>query len=296
MSVLDEHAPVKQKTIRANHAPYMTKALRKAIMKRSELRTKYYKNPTDFNLQKFKKHRNFCSKLYKKERKKYYNNLDLKNIEDNKKFWKTVKPFASDKFTKSSKISLLDNGTVVSDDSEIANIFKNFFKNAVTSLNLKCDETLISDTSNLDDPVDIAIEKFKNHPSINLIRENVGHDHTFDFGEVSNEDLKKEIQNLDQNKSTTHKGIPAKALKLALDESNEFLVKVWNEEVLVSSFFPNALKLADVTPVFKKDDKLQAKNYRPVSVLALTVSKLFERVMQKQIRFQVLLIPFYHPF
>ena len=113
------------------------------------------------------------------------------------------------------------------------------------------------------------------------------------FFEESNDDFKKEIQKLDQNKSTTYKGIPAKALKLALDESNEFLVKVWNEEILVSSLFPNALKLADVTPAFKKDDKLQAKNYRPVSVLP-SVSKLFERVMQKQI--SSFIDPFLSPF
>ena len=41
----------------------------------------------------YRKQRNFCSKLYKKERKKYNNNLDLNDIADNKKFWKTVKPF-----------------------------------------------------------------------------------------------------------------------------------------------------------------------------------------------------------
>ena len=36
-TVLEKHAPSKKRKIRANHAPYMTKALRKAIMKRSEL-------------------------------------------------------------------------------------------------------------------------------------------------------------------------------------------------------------------------------------------------------------------
>ena len=42
------------------------------------------------------------------------------------------------------------------------------------------------------------------------------------------------------------------------------------------------MKLADVTPVHKKDEVTQAKNYRPVSVLP-TVSKIFERILQKQI-------------
>ena len=49
--------------------PYMTKALRKAIMERSELENKHVKNKTNENLKSYKKQRNFCSKLYKKERK-----------------------------------------------------------------------------------------------------------------------------------------------------------------------------------------------------------------------------------
>ena len=67
LEVLDEHAPVKKKYLRANHAPYMTKTLRKAIMKRSELKSKYYKNKLVHNFQLHKKQRNYCSKLYKKE-------------------------------------------------------------------------------------------------------------------------------------------------------------------------------------------------------------------------------------
>ena len=42
------------------------------------------------------------------------------------------------------------------------------------------------------------------------------------------------------------------------------------------------MKLADITPVFKKKDPLNQTNYRPVSVLPIE-SKLFEKIMQKQI-------------
>ena len=52
--------------------------------------------------------------------------------------------------------------------------------------------------------------------------------------------------------------------------------------IIRSSIFPDKLKLADVTPIFKNDDATNAKNYRPVSVLP-GVSKIFERIMQKQI-------------
>ena len=48
----------------------MTKSLRKAIMRRSELESNYFKNSTIENKAKCKKQKKFCSKLYKKEGKK----------------------------------------------------------------------------------------------------------------------------------------------------------------------------------------------------------------------------------
>ena len=44
----------------------------------------------------------------------------------------------------------------------------------------------------------------------------------------------------------------------------------------------NNLKVADITPIFKKGDSTLEKNYRPVSILPV-VSKIFELIMQKQI-------------
>ena len=99
----------------------MAKALRKGIMKRSEFESKYVKNKTNKNLKSYKKPRNFCSKLYKKERKKYYEMLGLNNVTDNKQFWKTVKPFLSDKVTTFPKIFLVEKGEIISDESKAAN-------------------------------------------------------------------------------------------------------------------------------------------------------------------------------
>ena len=62
----------------------------------------------------------FCSKLYKKERKKYYSNLDIKNITDNKKFWQTVKPFFTDKGPKNQNITLVENNCIISNDQEVS--------------------------------------------------------------------------------------------------------------------------------------------------------------------------------
>ena len=57
---------------------------------------------------------------------------------------------------------------------------------------------------------------------------------------------------------------------------------VWNKEIITQKSFSNNLKLADVTPVFKKEDASLLKHYRPVSVLPV-VSKIYEKVLQKQI-------------
>ena len=115
----------------------MTKALRKAIMKRSELESKYFKKSTENNKLMYRKQRNFGRKLYKKERWKYYNNLELNDIADNKKFWKTVKPFLSNKSIQTSQITLVDEDNIISEDSEVAEMLNNFFDNAVKDLKIK---------------------------------------------------------------------------------------------------------------------------------------------------------------
>ena len=68
MTVLNRHAPLKKKILRANHSSYMSKTLRKAIMRRSYLENKFLKK-TDQYLRAYKKQKNYCSRLYKKERK-----------------------------------------------------------------------------------------------------------------------------------------------------------------------------------------------------------------------------------
>ena len=45
---------------------------------------------------------------------------------------------------------------------------------------------------------------------------------------------------------------------------------------------PDKLKLAAITPVFKKNNPLEKENCRSVSVLPVA-SKIFERIMQKQV-------------
>ena len=78
LSIL-EHAPLKKKLLRANHAPYITEALRKAIMRRSYLEKLYFKKRTPSSLKKYKKQKNYCRKLYKEEPKAYFDKINSNN-------------------------------------------------------------------------------------------------------------------------------------------------------------------------------------------------------------------------
>ena len=92
----------------------------------------------------------------------------------------------------------------------------------------------------------------------------------------------KELNNLDRTKNETFGDIPFKCLKSSSNEIALHLLHIWNHQIIDQNIFQSLLKLADVTPVFKKGDPTSVKNYRPVSVLP-NVSKFFERIMLKQI-------------
>ena len=207
LKILDKHAPMKMKSVRANQAPYMTKALRKAIMTRSSLKNKLYKNFTHENNRAFKKQRNFCSRLYKKERKKYYENLNVKNITDNKLFWKTVKPFLSEKGNPSLKITLVEGEVIISEDQEVAQKLNEFFSNSVRLLDIPTNSYITNPTDDcLIDPIEIAIQKFDSHPSVLKIREQA-QNLCFNFHPMSLKEIEKEISYLNSKKSNTFNSI-----------------------------------------------------------------------------------------
>ena len=70
---------------------------------------------------------------------------------------------------------------------------------------------------------------------------------------------------------------PLKILRWSEERCSATLAKLFNN-ALLTSIFPTELKVADVSPIFKKDDQLKTKNYRPVSVLPV-VSKIFENTL-----------------
>ena len=169
LELLNKHVPMKEKYVRANNAPFMNKALSIAIMTRSRLRNRFLRNPDMTNKMKYNKKRNYCVNLLRKEKRKYYKNLDLKVINDNKTFWKTMKPLFSDKHTNSRNITLIDGEKIISNDTEVAEIVNGFFYDTVSKLGIKGYQTGPSNVG--PDKINDVIIKFKDHPSILKIKQ-----------------------------------------------------------------------------------------------------------------------------
>ena len=282
LELLNKHAPLKEKTVRANEMPYMTKSLRKAIMTRSRLENKYHKDRTSDSYGKLKKQNNFCNRLRYRERKSYYENLDENKVKDGRDFWKTIKPFLSDKGTsRQGKITLIKDGAIISDDLDVANTMNIFFDQAVSSLFIKDPvEHMVFEGCNSSDPIDKIIYKYSQHPSIKLIKENVNITDKFLFKGTSMEEIQHEIKCLNPQKSNPANTVTSKNLQKYIDICSKPLYDIINRGIETGSF-DDGMKLADLTPIHKKDVTTEETNYRNISGLAAG-SKIFERIMHKQ--------------
>ena len=138
----------------------------------------------------------------------------------------------------------------------------------------------MNSTNGLIDPIEIAIEKFASHPNILQIKHSVSNT-SFNFATVSLDDVWTEIKNLDPRKASSYNDIPVKNLRQHSDICSPVLLPIINNAIL-QSIFPDKLKPAQITPLHKKDDITNKANFRPISLLP-AVSKVFERVMEKQV-------------
>ena len=115
----------------------MTEQLRKAIMRRSRLKNIYNKTRSPENWDNYKKQRNFCVDLLRKTKRSYFEQINVKNISDNKKFWNTIKTFFSNKGLNSNKLMLTENDKLISEELLLARTMIEHFNNITTKIEFK---------------------------------------------------------------------------------------------------------------------------------------------------------------
>ena len=136
------------------------------------------------------------------------------------------------------------------------------FVNITKDLELKEDNE--SNANTLEDMLGAA----NSYPSIERIRRTVKTNEKLSFQPVPEDLVHKIILSLDGSKATPVGDIPADMLKSAVYIHLLFITKIINVS-FENSRFPDELNIAEVSPIFKKNNDLHTENYRPVSILSL---------------------------
>ena len=205
----------------------------------------------------------------------YFREICQNGTLDSKSFWKKLKPYLFGKNHGDTDICLSENDSLITDPKNIAEIMNKHF----ISVGQTTEQMNSKEDSNLS--LHQIIKMFEKHNSIISIKNNLKHNTLFEFQPITKDTLKEIILSLDHNKAFGHDMISAKFLKLSADIIAGPLANIFNKGILQGTF-PSSMKLAVVSPVYKKKDPFNKENYRPISVLT-ALSKVFEKAIELQL-------------
>ena len=261
LSILyDKHFPKTRVKLKYNNKkPWLSDGLRNAIKQKNKLYIKSIRIRTAQNETRYKTYRNHLKRILYKAEKDYYSNLISANKSNMKKTWSILKGIINKKKRLQIQSRFkLNNGSVTTDKTIICEKFNNFFIGVGPTLANKIPQQSRTPSSYL------------GNSSINSMF----------LVPVSIEEITSMIQGL-KNSAPGHDDITADALRLCLPSITSPLVYILNLS-LSQGVFPDELKIVNVIPLYKADDRMCFSNYLPVSLLCI-LSKVFEKVMYNRL-------------
>lgn len=255
------------KAITVKKSRYKNKWMTKEILDKIKLRDSYYKYSRKYNeniriLDLYKKTRLEVSKMILQAKKDYFSK-DLNSGTINSKrlwnFYKKIIHNTESTGTNKTIKSLVLNNEIVSSDSEIANKMNSYFVNVTDEINIS------------PIPIDSAF--------LNSFRRNIFT--RFSLQITTQEEVKQAILNLNPAAATGHDNISTKFLQKFSSELTPTITRLINIAIQ-NSVFPQNLKIAIVTPIYKAGAATDPSNYRPISVLN-ALSKVFEIIIKRRL-------------
>ena len=92
------------------------------MRKRATLRKVANNSKREEDVRKYKDQRKLVVKLNIQAKRQHFMSLQSKIIDNDKKFWKTVKLLFANKNPMSEKITLIEDGRILSNDVEVAEL------------------------------------------------------------------------------------------------------------------------------------------------------------------------------
>ena len=265
---IDKHAPSKVVRIKVRTEPWIDAEILNNIKVRDK-RLRHFRITNDEqHFKEYKIERNKVQRLVKSAKRDYFSNQVTEHKNNPKKLWQSLKKLGCSNKLKSNTQNLnLDiNGTITSNKLEVANTLNTYFTTVAQSLVSK----LPSQSGYYGDG---HVKAFYQQKGVLM--------DSFSLKEVSKEDVLAKLKALNPSKAPGLDNIPARFLRDAAVGIASSITHITNMSISQGQF-PGELKLARVTPLFKKGNKLDPSNYRPVSILC-AISKIMEKIIYEQI-------------
>ena len=250
--------PLKTKmvTIKRLNSPWLSKALITSIKNKHVLYKRLKEDLCTRNT--YNTYRNILTSLIHSAKKLYFDNKFEQCKNDTKKTWNLINSVLKPGRKKSSIRKLLVNNKLITNPLDIADAFNSHF----SSIGNKLKSALPSTNSNFRD--------YLPQPNPN----------SFYIAPSTPTEVTSIIRGLKNKKGNMH--FPsAKLFKLNAESLSIPISHIFNTSVL-SGNYPDMLKIACVSVLYKAGDKDDVNNYRPISCLPL-LNKIFEKLLYNRL-------------
>lgn len=239
--------------------PWLSEGLKSSIKKKNMLYKCFIKNPTLQSEKLYKTYRNKLHHLLKIAEREHFHTIISTNQGNLKKTWSIMKDIINKKKVKNKPNYFMSNSKKITDSTEIATGFNNFFANIGESLADKIPPS--------------------NCSALSYLKEN--YTKSIFLNPISQQELILIFKQLKGNSSSGWDDISAKVLQHSHLVLLDPVLHLLNLS-LSQGIFPDVLKIAKVIPLFKGGDAFLFTNYRPISILS-SLSKIFERVFYNRL-------------
>jgi hypothetical protein len=269
LSVINNIAPVKEIRIKQRTASWIKPEILQSISERDKAFYLYKRDKSEENFNSFKQLRNKTQSMILNAKQNYFTDTLEENKSDSKSLWKALKNLglpSKKTNSSSSSIGLNINGVISFNKLHVAEKFNSFYVNVASNLVKKLPSPVFKFGKNF-------VQDF--YSAKGVLPD------SFSFNIVSDSKVLKYLNMLSPKKATGLDGIPSRFVKDSAPIIAGPLSHIINLS-LIQGVVPDDLKSARVVPLYKKNDKTEVGNYRPVSILSI-LSKIYERVVYDQV-------------